>query len=85
LTIRNKPYVIFQMFCLYLTATLPAIQAVRKQAALPQIIALNTIWDKSDFLDGANAPRPPSVIPIAPKLANPHRAYVVMISDFSWK
>ena len=61
----------------------PAMQAVRKQATLPHIIARTTIWASSGFLDGARAPKPPNVMPIEPKLANPHRAYVAIISDLS--
>ena len=61
------------------------MQAVRKQATLPHIIARTTIWASSGFLDGARAPKPPNVMPIEPKLANPHRAYVAIISDLSWK
>ena len=61
----------------------PAIQAVRKQATFPHIIALTTIFARSGFLVGASAPIPPSVIPMEPKFANPHKAYVAMISDFT--
>ena len=62
---------------------LPAIHAVRKHATFPQIIARTTICDNSDFLVGARAPKPPNVIPIEPKFAKPHKAYVAIISDFS--
>lgn len=52
-----------------------------KQAAFPAIIALRTILERSDFLDGTRAPSPPSKIPMDPKLENPQRAYVATTSD----
>ena len=50
------------------------MHAVIKHATFPAIIALRTIAAKSAFLCGAIAPNAPSIIPIEPRLENPHRA-----------
>ena len=50
------------------------MQAVRKQATVPEIMARTTNSENTDFLFGANAPKPPSNIPMEPKLAKPHNA-----------
>lgn len=52
----------------------PAIQAVKKHATFPAIMALTATLARSGFLCGAIAPRPPNCIPIDPMLANPHKA-----------
>ena len=62
---------------------LPAIHAVMKQATLPAIIALTTIFVISLFLDGAIAPNAPSIIPIDPILEKPQRAYVAITTVLS--
>ena len=54
-----------------------------KHATFPAIIALKTIAAMSDFLCGAMAPKPPNIIPMEPRLANPHRAYVDITSDLA--
>ena len=54
--------------------SIPAIQAVIKQAAEPAIIALNAMEAKSAFLSGAIDPSDPNWIPIEPKLEKPHNA-----------
>ena len=66
-----------------LIGALPAIHAVRKQATLPHTMARITICERSDRRAGARPPSPPSVMPIDPKLAKPHSAYVAMITDLS--
>ena len=65
----------------FLTNPKPAIQAVIKHATFPAIIALRTMVAISAFLCGAIAPNPPNIIPIEPRLANPHKAYVEITSD----
>ena len=61
------------------------MQAVMKQATVPAIIARTTTWARADLWLGAMAPRAPSMIPIEAMLAKPHRAYVEMTTDRSWK
>lgn len=61
------------------------MQAVMKQATVPVIIARTTTWARADLWLGAMAPRAPSMIPIEAMLAKPHRAYVEMTTDRSWK
>ncbi|KAF6020771.1 hypothetical protein EB796_020927 [Bugula neritina] len=56
------------------------MQAVKKHATLPAIMALTTMAAISFFLDGAIAPRPPSIMPILPRLAKPHKAYTAIVS-----
>ena len=55
-------------------STLPATQAVRKQAALPAIMALTITFAMSCLLPGAMPPRAPIATPIDPMLANPQSA-----------
>ena len=54
--------------------TLPATQAVIKQANVPASKARIAKVAKSDFLSGANGPNPPIWIPIDEKFEKPHRA-----------
>ena len=56
---------------------------VKKHAAFPAIIARRIILVTSDFLEGAKALNAPSKIPIDPKLAKPHKAYVETTSERS--
>ena len=58
----------------------PAIQAVRKQAQLPAIMARTTTLAMSARLVGAMAPKPPKLMPMELMLLKPHSAYVAMIS-----
>lgn len=55
---------------------LPAMQAVRKQATLPAIMALTTMLEMSLRRLGAMLPRAPSIRPMDAMFANPHNAYV---------
>ena len=61
----------------------PAMHAVKKHATFPQIIERRDIAAKSDFFEGASAPTAPRVIPMEPKLAKPHSAYVAITSDLT--
>ena len=58
--------------------------AVMKHATLPAIIARTTTREKSFFLRGAMAPSAPSMIPIEPKFAKPHNAYVPITIERCW-
>lgn len=54
--------------------SMPAMQAVMKQAMVPAIRALNDPEAMSLFLEGAMDESPPITIPREPKLAKPQRA-----------
>ena len=54
---------------------------VKKHAAFPAIIARRIIFVMSDFLEGTKAFNAPSNMPIDPKLAKPHKAYVETTSE----
>lgn len=56
------------------------MQAVRKQAQLPEIMALTTTLARSARLEGAIAPMLPKLMPMELMLLKPHSAYVAMIS-----
>ena len=71
------------MLCVDVAVALPAMHAVRKSAMIPAIMALTTIWAMADFFLGAMAPSPPSWMPIELMLANPHSAYVAIVSERS--
>lgn len=53
---------------------MPAMQAVMKQATVPEIRALIAPEAMSRFLEGAMDVSEPIVIPREPKLAKPQRA-----------
>lgn len=59
------------------------MHAVTKQATLPAIMALTATLATTDFLDGIMVAKAPIWTPIEHKFENPHRAYVVMITDRS--
>ena len=59
----------------------PATHPVRKQAALPAIMALTTILAMSARLSGARVPMAPIWRPMEVMLLNPQRAYVAIISE----
>ena len=60
---------------------IPAIQAVMKHAMVPATNARNATLAKSDLLFGARTLKPPICTPIDPILANPHSAYVAIVSE----
>lgn len=60
---------------------IPAMQAVRKQVALPAMKARNATSVIVFFRLGANVVSVPIAIPTEPGLENPQRAYVAIISD----
>jgi hypothetical protein len=60
---------------------IPAIQAVRKQAALPAMKARNATSVITFLWSGAIVIRVPIEIPIEPGFENPQRAYVAIISE----
>jgi hypothetical protein len=64
-----------------LICNIPAIQAVRKEVALPAMKARNATSVMTFFWLGANVVSTPIEIPIEPGLENPQRAYVAIISD----
>lgn len=51
----------------------------------PAIIALIITFERSLLLEGAIAPNAPSCIPIDDIFENPHKAYVEMTTDLSYK
>lgn len=59
----------------------PAMQAVRKQVALPAMKARNATSVITFLWLGANGIKDPIEIAIAPKFEYPQRAYVAIISD----
>lgn len=59
----------------------PAMQAVRKQVALPAMKARNATSVITFLWLGANVIRVPIEIPTEPGFENPQRAYVAIISD----
>lgn len=59
---------------------IPAIQAVRKVAQLPAIMALTTTLARSPLRPGAMAPKPPRLMPMELMLLKPHNAYVAIVS-----
>ena len=59
---------------------LPDIQAVMKEAMLPAMTALMATLARSVCREGAIAPRAPRFIPIEPKFAKLHTAYVTIVS-----
>ena len=61
--------------------SVPAMQAVMKQATLPATKARKATRAKSDFLDGANVPIPAIAAPIDPGFENPHSAYVAIVAE----
>lgn len=61
--------------------SMPAIDADSQVLNEPQISAEMANWDISPVLDGAKVPSTPTCMPTLPKLANPHRAYVVTSCD----
>ena len=62
-------------------SSLPAIQAVIKQAILPATRERIANLAKSFILEGHIAPIPPTVIPTDPTFEKPQRAYVAMTSE----
>lgn len=61
--------------------TVPAIQAVMKQAMLPATNARKATWAKSDFRSGAIVAKAATWVPMDPGFEKPHNAYVATISD----
>ena len=57
------------------------MHAVMKQAIVPAISARNATVAMSSLREGAIGPMPPIWTPIDAKLANPHSAYVAIISE----
>lgn len=64
----------WQLMSTGVLVSMPAMQAVRKQAMVPAIRALIAPAVMSRFLEGAMEVSPPITIPREPKLAKPQRA-----------
>jgi hypothetical protein len=57
------------------------MQAVMKQATVPEMKARNATSAKSDFRPGAIVDKAAIWVPMEPGLAKPHRANVAIVSE----
>lgn len=59
--------------------------ALRYEASVPTISALNPSLAKSDLLEGASSPMPPTCMAIELKFAKPHSAKLTITTDLADK